>query len=61
MQRTIPNISDLFKPLEEIIREKLIPAVVGRKVSDVERRLIALPVRCGGLGITNPVLNADRI
>ena len=61
IQRTIPNISDLFAPLEEIIREKLIPAVIGRKVPDVERRVLALPVRYGGLGISNPVLTVDRI
>ena len=44
----------------EIIRDKLIPAVIGRKVSDVERRILALPVRYGGLGIANLVLTADR-
>ncbi len=54
MQRTIPNIEDLFAPLEEVIREKLIPALVGRRVSDVERRILALPVRLGGMGIADP-------
>ena len=29
-------------------------------MSDVERRILALPVRYGGLGIANPVLTADR-
>ena len=56
----MPNISDLFAPLEETIREKLIPAVIGRKVSDVKQRILALPVRYGGLGIANSVLTADR-
>ena len=55
VQRTIADIGHLFQPLEDVIRETLIPAIVGRKVSDVERRLLALPVRFGGIGILNPV------
>ena len=53
-QRTISGIEEKFQPLENSIREKLIPAIVGRSVSDVERRILALPVRFGGLGIQNP-------
>ena len=59
VQRTIPNSKDYFIPLEETIREELIPAIVGRKVTDLERKLISLPVRLGGLGINNPTLSAD--
>ena len=59
MQRTISHISHLFQPLEDVLRERLIPAIVGRKVSDLERRILALPVRFGGLGILNPVDTAD--
>ena len=59
VQRTISNTSHLFEPLEECIREKLIPAIVGRKISDLERRLLALPVRFGGIGILNPVETAN--
>ena len=54
VQRTISGIEHLFRPLEAVIREKLIPALVGRKVSDAERRIFALPVRLGGMGIVNP-------
>ena len=54
VQRTIPGIDDYFVPLEEATREKLIPSLIGRKVSDTERRIIALPVRYGGLGIRDP-------
>ena len=54
VQRTIPGIDHLFEPLEAAIREKLIPALIGRKVSDLERRIFSLPVRLGGLGIRNP-------
>ena len=59
VQRTIPDTKDYFVPLEETIREKLIPAILGRKVTDTERKLISLPVRMGGLGIQNPTITAD--
>ena len=60
VQRTIPNISHLFAPLEDSIRLKLIPAIIGRPVSDHERKLLSLPVRLGGLGIAIPTETADR-
>ena len=60
IQRTIPGISSLFSPLEDCIRDTLIPAIVGRKVSDIERLMLSLPVRHGGLGISNPVLTCQR-
>ena len=59
VQRTIPNISDLFEPLELAIREKFIPALVGCTVSDVHRNIFALPIRLGGMGIRNPVETSD--
>ena len=59
LQRTIPNTKSFFIPLEEVIRDHLIPAIVGRNVSDIERRILSLPVRMGGLGIQNPVETAD--
>ena len=59
VQRTIPGVANLFKPLEKTIHDKLIPSLVGRQVSDVERRILALPVRLGGMGIDNPVLTSD--
>ena len=59
LQRTIPDTKQYFAPLEEALREKLIPAIIGRKVTDMERRILALPVRLGGMGIQNPTLTAD--
>ena len=53
VQRTIPDIQHLFIPLEDAIREKLIPAIIGRSISNIERRILALPIRMGGLGIMN--------
>ena len=59
VQRTISNVEHLFQPLEDCIREKLIPAIIGRKVSELERRILALPVRFGGLGVLNPVITSN--
>jgi len=59
VQRTISNVGHLFQPLEDALREKFIPAIVGRSVSDKERRFLALPVRYGGIGILNPAETAD--
>ncbi len=53
-QRTIDGISENFRPLEDVIRNVFIPAIVGRQISELERRLLALPVRHGGLGIQDP-------
>ena len=47
-------------PLEKCLREEFIPAVIGRKVSDLEREVLSLPVRYGGLGIANPVNTCER-
>ena len=60
VQRTIPEISHLFEPLESVIRSELIPALCGREISDLERRIFSLPYRYGGLGILNPTTTAER-
>ena len=60
LQRTVPDTKHYFAPIEEVIRHKFIPALIGRKITDIERRMLALPVRLGGIGIQNPVLTAER-
>ena len=60
LQRTIPNIQHLFKPLEDCIKTHFLPSIVGRKISDIERKVLSLPVRFGGLGVANPVETACR-
>ena len=56
ISRTIPDIQDLFQPLEIAIHQHLIPALTGREVcSAAERDLLALPVRLGGMGLVNPM------
>ena len=55
LARTVPGTSDLLQPLEEVIRHRFIPALIGRTaISDVERELLSLPTHLGGLGIMNP-------
>ena len=59
LQRTIPDTGDFFAPIEDAIRDIFIPALIGRRITDLERRILALPVRMGGLGIQNPMLTAE--
>ena len=46
LTRTIPNINDQLQPLEDVIRHKFLPSLTGQ-----------IPVRHGGLGIINPIIN----
>ena len=58
--RTIPDISDLLKPLENAIRTCFLTSLTGQNaLSDDMRTLLSLPVRLGGLGIINPSLTSD--
>ena len=59
LMRTTSGISDLFHPLEETIRQNLIPALVGRRITDQERKIFSLPTKFGGMGILNPTEMAD--
>ena len=52
--RTIPGMQEYIKPLDDIITNKLIPAILGTTISDQDRKLFSLPVKQGGLGI--PIL-----
>ncbi|PFX33382.1 hypothetical protein AWC38_SpisGene1723 [Stylophora pistillata] len=58
--RIPPDIQDLLEPLEEAISQVLIPAIVGRKCSKLDRDALALPVRLGGLSLSNPCHEAAR-
>ena len=59
IMRTIPRSSIFFEPIETILVEKFIPALFGRNVSPLMRDLVALPSKMGGLGISNPVIDAE--
>ena len=50
--RTIPNIKNQLKQLDDVIRTEFIPAITGAiNCSDIERRLMSLPPSFGVLGI----------
>jgi len=52
LMRTIPNISELLTPLDEIILNQFIPSITGdMKCSMDDRMLLALHPKLGGLGI----------
>ena len=38
---TIPNVSDLLEPLEATITGEFIPAIIGRSVGELERKLFS--------------------
>ena len=58
--RTIPSCSLLLQPLEDTIHQNFIPAVTGRPpCSELDRNLLALPARLGGMGIICPTTFCD--
>ena len=52
--RSMPGDPLLFEPLEDAIRTVFIPALLRREVNDLERNLLSMPARMGGLGICKP-------
>ena len=52
--RTLSDIQDLLQPLEDAIASIFLPALVDHNCSLVERDILALPVRKGGIGVANP-------
>ena len=61
ISRTVPNVSDLFLPMENALRHRFLPALTGRTgFTDLERELFAIPARLGGLGILNPSKTASH-
>ena len=57
--RTLPDIQDLLEPLESAISRVLIPAITDRQCGQLDRDILALPVRLEGLGIANPSSDAN--
>ena len=59
LTRVLPISGHLLSPLEKVIRLVFLPELTGQPAcSDKIRRLLALPPRLGGLGITNPVTSS---
>ena len=57
--RTIPGISDNFKPLDDAINNSFLPSLFGCELNDNMRDVVSLPVRDGGLGIRKVGENSD--
>ena len=57
--RTLPDIQELLEHLENAISKVLIPAITEHRCTRLDRDILALPVRLGGLGMTNPCLDAN--
>ena len=53
-QRTLPDVDELVEPLKRPVADSLIPSITNHNCSNEERNLLSLPVRFGGMGITNP-------
>jgi len=64
LQRTMAPLHNFLQPLEDAIRNRFIPALLGETsnyaISDLQRDLYALPARLGGLSIDNPVIQAKH-
>ena len=57
--RTLPDIQDLLERLESALSRVLIPAITDWQCGQLERDILALPVRLGGLGVANPSSDAN--
>ena len=58
--RTTPGVYEHIHPVEDCPRRRLIPVLTGRNaVNDSIRSLFSLPAHLGGLGLTNPIREAD--
>ena len=56
--RTLPDIQDLLRPLEDALVSSFIPSLTGHRCYSTERQLLELPTRAGGLGIITPCTKA---
>ena len=56
--RTLSDIQDLLRPLEDALVSSFIPSLIGHRCNPTKRQLLELPTRAGGLGIINPCTKA---
>ena len=52
LQRTVPNTEKLFEPLEKLLNDTFIPKLTGHPQNQLEREILSLPARNGGLGLS---------
>ena len=58
MQRVVPGTAAHFGPLEEAIRDRLLPALLAIPRDDISaefRQVLTHSVKTGGLAVRNPV------
>ena len=61
VSRTTPHVSEHLSDLEQCIRERFLPAILGeRSISDEQRVIFSLPAKAGGLAIHAPMNDADE-
>lgn len=61
LSRIVPDIADLLQPIDSAIQQRFIPALTGRPEPGLlERQLLALPTRLGGLGLSIPSVVAPE-
>ena len=56
VQRGVGGTEEQYRPMEELIRKRFLPCIMGRPTRDMgddERAVYALPSRMGGLGVKN--------
>ena len=51
--RTIPGMEEYLDPLDAIINDQFLPALLGTTITEQERQLFKLPVKDGGLEKAN--------
>ena len=55
LQRTVPVVGTLMGPIEEALREKFFPVILGGEEINAEfRKILGHSVKHGGLGIPDP-------
>jgi hypothetical protein len=60
LHRVIPDIGNLFVPIEEALNKHFFPALAGKvDISEILRELFALPVKVAGMAIPNPITSAE--
>ena len=52
--RTIPQMERFLQPVDDILTYVFIPTIFGSPVNEIERKILTLPTKLGGLGI--PIL-----
>ena len=58
LTRACEGVQEHFQPLEEAIRTDLLKGITGHAINDLERELLGLPARLGGIGVSDPKCGA---